>query len=346
MPTNGPVLDTFERPLRSLRVSVTDRCNLRCRYCMPEEEYVWLPRSSILSFEEIARLVGVFSTLGVDKVRLTGGEPLLRHDLSHLIELIAANERVRDIALTTNGVLLARQVEALKAAGLSRVTVSLDTTRPDRFQTFNRSAKFASVTEGIARACSVGLGKLKINSVVIRGFNDDELVDLLEFAGEHGAELRYIEYMDVGGATDWSMDQVVSRDEILETLSACYGEIAPLIDEDSASAPAQRFSLPNGRTFGIVASTTLPFCSSCDRSRMTADGMFYMCLYSDTGLDMRELVRSSAPDEELAAQIANAWRGRTDRGAEERASMHARGALYQVEGLRSDPHREMHTRGG
>ena len=184
MPTNGPVLDTFERPLRSLRVSVTDRCNLRCRYCMPEEEYVWLPRSSILSFEEITRLVGVFSTLGVDKVRLTGGEPLLRHDLSHLIELIAANERVRDIALTTNGVLLARQVEALKAAGLSRVTVSLDTTRPDRFQTFNRSAKFASVTAGIARACSAGLGKLKINSAVIRGFNDDDLVDLLELGEE------------------------------------------------------------------------------------------------------------------------------------------------------------------
>lgn len=346
MPTNGPVLDTFERPLRSLRVSVTDRCNLRCRYCMPEEEYVWLPRSSILSFEEIARLVEVFSTLGVDKVRLTGGEPLLRHDLPHLIELIAANERIRDIALTTNGVLLARQVEALKAAGLSRVTVSLDTTRPDRFQTFNRSAKFASVTEGIARARSVGLGKLKINSVVIRGFNDDELVDLLEFAGEHGAELRYVEYMDVGGATGWSMDQVVSRDEILETLSARYGEIIPLIDQDSASAPAQRFSLLDGRTFGIVASTTVPFCRSCDRSRMTADGMFYMCLYSDTGLDLRELVRSSASDEELAAQIANAWRGRTDRGAEERASIGARGALYQVAGLKSDPHREMHTRGG
>ncbi len=326
-------------------MSVTDRCNLRCRYCRPEEEYVWLPRSSILSFEEIARLVGVFSTLGVDKVRLTGGEPLLRHNLSHLIELIAENERVCDIALTTNGVLLARHVEALKAAGLSRVTVSLDTTRPDRFRTFTRSAKFASVTEGIARACSVGLGKLKINAVVIRGFNDDELVDLLEFAGEHGAELRYIEYMDVGGATDWSMDQVVSRDEILETLSACYGEIAPLIDQDSA-APAQRFSLPDGRTFRIVASTTVPFCRSCDRSRMTADGMFYMCLYSDTGLDVRELVRSSASDEELAAQIANAWRGRADRGAEERASMRARGALYQVEGLKSDPHREMHTRGG
>ena len=341
-----PVRDTLDRPLKNLRVSVTDRCNLRCRYCMPEDEYVWLPRSSILSFEEIDRLVRVFSTLGVDEVRLTGGEPLLRHDLSRLIELLVANEAIRDIALTTNGVLLARQAEALKRAGLSRVTVSLDTVRPDRYRIFNRAEQFAAVEASLAVAREVGLSGTKINSVVIRGFNDDELVDLLEFAGDRGAELRYIEYMDVGGATDWSIDQVVSRAEILETLSANYGDIAPLSNDDDPSAPAQRFVLPDGRMFGIVASTTGPFCRSCDRSRLTADGMFYLCLYADTGLDLRDLLRSDTSDDEIASAIASAWRTRSDRGAEERATMRDRGVLYQVEGLRSDPHREMHTRGG
>ena len=341
-----PVRDTLDRPLKNLRVSVTDRCNLRCRYCMPEDEYVWLPRSSILSFEEIDRLVRVFSTLGVDEVRLTGGEPLLRHDLSRLIELLVANEAIRDIALTTNGVLLARQAEALKRAGLSRVTVSLDTVRPDRYRIFNRAEQFAAVEESLAVAREVGLSGTKINSVVIRGFNDDELVDLLEFAGDRGAELRYIEYMDVGGATDWSIDQVVSRAEILDTLSANYGDIAPLSNDDDPSAPAQRFVLPDGRMFGIVASTTGPFCRSCDRSRLTADGMFYLCLYADTGLDLRDLLRSDTSDDEITSAIASAWRTRSDRGAEERATMRDRGVLYQVEGLRSDPHREMHTRGG
>ncbi len=346
MPLAETVRDTLDRPLKNLRVSVTDRCNLRCRYCMPEEEYVWLPRSSILSFEEIDRLVRVFSTLGVADVRLTGGEPLLRHDLSHLIELLAANDGITDIALTTNGVLLARQAEALKRAGLHRVTVSLDTVRPDRYRIFNRAEKFAAVEESIAVVRDVGLERTKINSVVIRGFNDDELVDLMEFAGEHGAELRYIEYMDVGGATDWSMEQVVSRAEILDTLSTHYGDITPLSNDDDPSAPAQRFSLPDGRPFGIVASTTGPFCRSCDRSRLTADGMFFMCLYADDGVDLRELVRSDASDDEIANAIASAWRARSDRGAEQRVAMRERGVLYQVEGLRSDPHREMHTRGG
>jgi len=346
MPLAETVRDTLDRPLKNLRVSVTDRCNLRCRYCMPEEEYVWLPRSSILSFEEIDRLMRIFSSLGVDKVRLTGGEPLLRHDLSHLVELLAANEAIKDLALTTNGVLLARQAEALKSAGLNRVTVSLDTVRPDRYRIFNRAEKFAAVEESIAVAREVGLEGTKINSVVIRGFNDDELVDLLEFAGERGAELRYIEYMDVGGATDWSMDQVVSRTEILDILSAHYGDVASLSSDDDPSAPAGRFTLPDGRVFGIVASTTGPFCRSCDRSRLTADGMFFMCLYADDGVDLRELVRSDASDDEIASAIASAWRSRNDRGAEERAAIRDRGVLYQLEGLRSDPHREMHTRGG
>ena len=194
--------DRFGRPLRNLRISVTDRCNLRCRYCMPEAEYVWLPRSSILSFEEIDRLAGIFAGLGVSKVRLTGGEPLLRHDLPTLVSLLSRRAAVRDLALTTNGVLLAPAAEALRAAGLRRVTVSLDTLRPERMQEFARSRRHADVIAGIEAANAAGFAPVKLNTVVIRGYNEDEVVDLLEFARERGAEPRFIEYMDVGGATD------------------------------------------------------------------------------------------------------------------------------------------------
>src|SRR5256886_16506991 len=190
--------DTFGRPLASLRVSVPDRCNMRSRYCMPEDEYVWLPRESILTFEEIARLVGVFAGLGVHKVRLTGGEPLLRHDLPTLVEMIARNPRIADLAMTTNGLLLAQHAAALRAAGLERATVSLDTLRPERMLAFAKSPRHADVLKGIAAAHKAGFAKLKLNAVVIRGFNDDELADLIEFARAHDAEVRFIEYMDVG----------------------------------------------------------------------------------------------------------------------------------------------------
>src|SRR5713226_4543772 len=222
------VRDALRRPLASLRLSVTDRCNLRCRYCMPEDEYVWLPRTSILTFEEIERLTNVFAGLGVHKVRLTGGEPLLRHDLPTLIGLIARNRRVDDLAMTTNGLLLARQAAALRAAGLQRVTVSLDTLRPERMLAFAKSARHAEVLEGITAARQAGFAKLKLNAVVIRGFNDDELADLIEFARAHAAEVRFIEYMDVGGATRWSRDQVVSQREMLEVLARRYGAIEPV----------------------------------------------------------------------------------------------------------------------
>src|SRR4029077_9782484 len=245
------MLDALQRPLGSLRVSVTDRCNLRCRYCMPEDDYVWLPRASILTFEEIARLVGVFAGLGVDKVRLTGGEPLLRHDLPTLVALIARDARITDLAMTTNGLLLAKQAAALRAAGLARVTVSLDTLRPERMLAFPKSPRHADVREGIAVARQVGFEKLKLNSVVIRGFNDDELVDLIEFARARDAEVRFIEYMDVGGATRWSMDQVVSQREMLATLEQHFGAIQPLSDD--SRAPAERFRLSDGTTFGIIA---------------------------------------------------------------------------------------------
>src|SRR5256884_4600902 len=339
--------DTLARPLGSLRLSVTDRCNLRCRYCMPEDEYVWLPRTAILTFEEIERLVAVFAGQGVRKVRLTGGEPLLRHDLPTLVDMIARNPRVDDLAMTTNGLLLAKQAAALRQAGLERVTVSLDTLRPERMLAFAKSARHGDVLAGIAAARQAGFRSLKLNSVVIRGFNNDELADLIEFARAHDAEVRFIEYMDVGGATRWSRDQVVSQREMLEVLGQRYGVIEPVhAIGDDERAPAERFRLPDGTTFGIIASVTAPFCRTCDRSRVTADGTWFLCLYAGRGVDLREPLRRGADDAELATLIRETWQGRTDRGAEERLGIADRGALYRIDSLRADPHREMHTRGG
>jgi len=338
------MLDRLGRPLGSLRVSVTDRCNLRCRYCMPEDDYVWLPRRSILSFEETERLVRVFTALGVTKVRLTGGEPLLRHDLPELVRQLAGNNAIADLALTTNGLLLARHAAALRDAGLDRITVSLDTLQPERMLQFAKSARHADVLEGIAVARAVGFHRVKLNTVVIRGYNDDELVDLVEFARGHDAEVRFIEYMDVGGATLWSMDQVVSQREILDRLARRYGAVEPL--GEPGPAPAERFRLPDGTTFGVIASTTAPFCRTCDRSRLTADGTWFLCLYAADGVDLREALRMGAPDEELMAIVRRGWEARTDRGAEERRAVPERTVLYGLDGLRADPRREMHTRGG
>jgi cyclic pyranopterin phosphate synthase len=339
-----PVVDRFDRPLRSLRISVTDRCNLRCQYCMPEADYAWLPRQSILDFEEIAVLADVFTMLGVDRVRLTGGEPLLRRDLPNLIEMLAARPAIRDLALTTNGVLLAHQAPALRAAGLHRLTVSLDTLDRARFQSLARFDELPAVLAGIEAAARAGFAPLKIDTVVMRGRNDDELGPLLEFGRSAGAEVRFIEYMDVGGATHWSMDAVVSRREILARLSEIYGAIETVPDRDSA--PAERFRLPDGTTFGIIASTTEPFCAACDRSRLTADGLWLLCLYARGGLDVRHPLREGATREELAHLISTVWTMRADRGAEERVGAPSRQPLIPVAALKRDAHLEMHTRGG
>jgi cyclic pyranopterin phosphate synthase len=336
--------DTYGRLLRNLRVSITDRCNLRCGYCMPEEEYVWLPREAILHFEEISRLVDVFITLGVDKVRLTGGEPLLRRDVPSLIRLLAGKPALRDLAITTNGVLLAEHAPALREAGLHRVTVSLDTLHPDRFTALTRRATHAQVLEGIRSVPRAGFTGTKLDTVVMRGVNDDELADLIEFGKTVPAEVRFIEYMDVGGATRWSMDQVVSRQEMLARLGQRYGAITPVVED--STAPADRYRLPDGTIFGIIASTTAPFCADCDRSRLTADGMWYLCLYALAGVDLRGPLRAGASGEELAALIAGGWGARTDRGAEDRLALRDRQPLIQIGGLKRDPHLEMHTRGG
>jgi cyclic pyranopterin phosphate synthase len=337
------LLDTLQRPLRNLRLSVTDRCNLRCQYCMPEDEYAWLPKQDLLTFEEIDRLVGVFVALGVDKLRITGGEPLLRTNLPVLVEQLARHTTVRDLAMTTNGILLAPFAPALKAAGLGRVTVSLDTLRRERFITLARRDELARTLTGIDTAAREFPG-FKLDTVVIRGVNDDEIPDLVAFARERGGEIRFIEYMDVGGATGWSAAQVVSRAEILERVADAFGPIAPA--EKESSAPADRFRLPDGTPFGVIASTTAPFCRDCDRARLTADGVLYLCLYATRGLDLRAPLRAGASDADLSTLIAATWQARADRGAETRLGVPDRRPLIPVSSLKRDPHLEMHTRGG
>lgn len=336
------LLDTFGRPLRNLRLSVTDRCNLRCEYCMPEESYAWLPRHDLLHFGEIGALVDVFVSLGVDKVRITGGEPLLRRDLWRLIERLSAKPAIKDLAITTNGVLLADQVATLKAAGLHRVTVSLDTLRRDRFVALTRRDALDAVLAGIDVARDA-FGALKIDTVVMRGTNDDELLELVEFGRSRHAEVRFIEYMDVGGATRWTPGQVVSRREMLERIEARHGSATPL--DNATAAPADRFALADGTVFGIISSTTQPFCAACDRSRLTADGMWYTCLYATDGLDLRAPFRADVPPSELVRLIVARWTARTDRGAERRLALGDRRAFIPVGDLTS-PHDQMHTRGG
>lgn len=338
------MFDRLQRPLRNLRLSVTDRCNLRCEYCMPDDDYAWLPREDVLRFEETAALVDVFLSLGVDKVRLTGGEPLLRRDLSSLVTMLSIKPGLRDLALTTNGVLLEGQIESLKAAGLGRITVSLDTLRRARFKALTRVDEIDNVRAGIAAAHRM-YGQLKIDTVVIAGLNDDELAELIEYGKGVNAEVRFIEYMDVGGATQWSPARVMSRQQMLERLTRRYGAIAPIVE--TSSAPADRFRLPDGTTFGIISSTTEPFCRSCDRSRLTADGMWYLCLYASRGIDLRAPLRGGAQPDEIRRVIADGWASRSDRGAEARLALGDRRAFVPVQDLlKRDPHLEMHTRGG
>jgi GTP 3',8-cyclase len=310
---------------------------------MPEADYVWLPKEDLLHFEEISALADIFISLGVDRMRLTGGEPLLRRDLSSLVSMLAAKPGLSDLALTTNGVLLDEQIDGLKAAGLRRITVSLDTLRHDRFAALARFDELTRVKEGIA-AATRAFGQLKLDAVVIKNVNDDELVDLIEYGRTVNGEVRFIEYMDVGGATHWSPGGVLSRQEMLERLSRHYGPIEPLAEQ--SSAPADRFALPDGTVFGIISSTTDPFCKSCDRSRLTADGMWYLCLYATRGIDLRAALRGGQLKDDIAAIISKGWRTRDDRGAETRLELGERRAFVPIKALKKDPHLEMHTRGG
>ncbi len=311
---------------------------------MPEADYVWLPREDILTFEETSQLVDLFAELGVDRIRITGGEPLLRKDLPELIAPIAGKPRINDLALTTNGILLAQQADDLREAGLHRITVSLDTLQAERFQRLTRFDELDAVLRGLDRAARAGFDSVKIDTVVIRDVNDDEIIDLLEHGRGLNAEVRFIEYMDVGGATRWSVDDVVSRQEILGVIEARYGVVAAV--QENTSAPADRFRLQDGTTFGIISSTTAPFCRQCDRSRLTADGLWYLCLYAASGTDLRGPLRSGASAETLKELVATTWSQRTDRGAEDRLRTAQRLPLVPLETLQKQPHLEMHTRGG
>jgi cyclic pyranopterin phosphate synthase len=310
---------------------------------MPEPDYVWLPREDILHFEEIEQLVDLFLDLGVEKVRLTGGEPLLRRDVADLVSRLSARPRIRDLAMTTNGVLLAGAAADLKRAGLHRITVSLDTLDRERFQRLARFDELERVKAGLDAAAAHFPG-FKMDTVIIRGTNDDEIIPLLEYAKGLGAELRFIEYMDVGGATHWTKAQVFSRADILERIEGHYGPVTPL--GERASAPADRFRLASGQVFGIIASTTAPFCADCDRSRLTADGLWYLCLYAARGIDLRGPLRGGASPESLRELITGVWHARTDRGAEHRLAARERSPLIPITALKRDPHLEMHTRGG
>jgi GTP 3',8-cyclase len=323
-------------------VSVTDRCNLRCEYCMPEAEYTWLPREDILDFEEVARLVRVFVRIGVQRVRLTGGEPLLRRDLPVLIRMLTQIDGLCDLALTTNGVLFADQAETLRDAGLHRVTISLDTLDRETFTRLTRADEFARVRRGLAAAARVFPG-FKIDTVLVRGVNEHEIEPLTDEARALGAELRFIEYMDVGGATRWTSEQVVARAEILDVLSR-RGSVTPLPAD--GWAPADRFGLSGGQVVGIISSTTSPFCRTCDRSRLTADGLWYLCLYAQSGHDLRRRLRGGESDDELADMLCRTWVVREDRGAEERFLTRNRQPLVPLSSLKKNPHLEMHTRGG
>jgi cyclic pyranopterin phosphate synthase len=319
----GPV-DTLGRPVRDLRISVTDRCNFRCRYCMPREvfgaDYQFLPRSDLLTFEEIVRLAGIFSSLGVRKIRLTGGEPLLRRDVEGLVAMLAAVPGLEDLTMTTNGALLARKAAALAEAGLHRVTVSLDSLDDATFTAGNDSpVPVTRVLEGIEAAVAAGLTPVKINMVVRRGVNDGEVATLARRFKGSGHIVRFIEYMDVGHSNGWRLEHVVPAAEIL----AAVGAEAPL-EPVAANYPgevARRYRYQDGSgEVGVVGSVTLPFCGDCTRARLSADGKLFTCLFATSGHDLRALVRDGASDDQVAAAITSIWRARVDRYSEIRSA--------------------------
>ena len=319
------ITDTMDRPLRDLRISVTDRCNFRCTYCMPAEiygdRYEFLPRADLLTFEEIARLVRIMVRQGAVKVRLTGGEPLVRNDVERLVGMIAQIDGVDDLTMTTNAYLLADKARALKEAGLQRVTVSLDTLDDEIFRRMNgRDFGTKRVLEGLEAAQRVGLSPIKVNSVVQRGVNDHTLVDLARFCKERGYILRFIEYMDVGNLNGWRLDHVVPADEIV----ALIGAEMPLepVESGYRGEVALRYRYRDGGgEMGLIASVTKPFCGDCTRLRLSPEGSIYTCLFSNVGTDLRGHMRSGATDDDLQAIIRGVWSVRSDRYSEERASM-------------------------
>ena len=319
------ITDKFGRPLKDLRISVTDRCNFRCPYCMPAEifgeRYQFLPKDEILTFEEITRLARIFVGLGVNKIRLTGGEPLLRKNLHLLVAMLADIKGVEDLTLTTNAYLLAQQAQALKDAGLARVTVSLDSLDEQIFQKLNgRGFGARRVLQGIERAAAVGLSPIKINTVVQKGVNDHTVVDLARYFRGTGHIVRFIEYMDVGNLNGWKWDQVVSAAEIVQRIDAEM-PLEPL-ESNYPGEVALRYRYRDGSgEIGVIASVTQPFCGDCTRSRLSTDGKVYTCLFASQGRNLRDPMRAGASDAELRDSIAGVWSRRVDRYSEERTEL-------------------------
>jgi len=325
----GLLADTLGRPLRDLRISVTDRCNFRCSYCMPSEifdkNYVFLPQTSLLSFEEIARLAGIFVAHGVEKIRLTGGEPLLRKHLEVLIEMLARLQtpegKPLDITLTTNASLLARKAQSLKDAGLQRVTVSLDALDDGIFRRMN-DADFpvVDVLRGIESAQKVGLSPVKINMVVKRGTNDGEILPMARHFRHSGAVLRFIEYMDVGATNGWRMDEVLPSMQVIERINAEFPLVA--IDANYTGETAERWRYADGAgEIGVISSVTHAFCGDCNRARLSTEGKLFLCLFASQGHDLRALLRGGFADEQIAAAVGPIWQARSDRYSELRAAL-------------------------
>ncbi len=315
--------DLLGRPLRDLRISVTDRCNFRCTYCMPKEiftrDWEFLSREQLLDFEEIGRLVRIFAALGVHKVRITGGEPLLRRDLEELIRMIRTVEGIDDLTLTTNGSLLARKAGTLAAAGLDRVSVSLDSLEDPVFRSMNDvDFPVARVLEGINAAAEAGLGPIKINTVVQRGVNDHSILEMVEEFRGTGHVLRFIEYMDVGHTNGWRLDDVVPAREIIDAVNRVHPlePLPPLYPGEVA----RRFRYLDGQgEIGVIASVTLPFCGACTRARLSADGSLFTCLFATKGYDLRPILRSGESDEAITDRVRSLWEHREDRYSELRS---------------------------
>ncbi len=314
------IVDLLNRPLRDLRISVTDRCNFRCTYCMPKEvfgrDFQFMPPSALLTFEEITRLARIFIELGVEKIRLTGGEPLVRRDIERLVAMLAPLPGLKDLTLTTNGSLLARKAQALKDAGLKRVTVSLDSLDDSVFKAMN-DVEFpvARVLAGIDAAHAAGLGPIKVNMVVKRGVNEDSIVPMARYFKGSGVILRFIEYMDVGSTNGWRLDDVVGAAEIVSTIAAEL-PLEP-IDPNYKGEVARRYRYSDGvGEIGIISSVTQPFCGNCTRVRLSSEGLLYTCLFSALGRDLRAPMRAGSSDEEIAGMVGKIWRGRSDRYSE------------------------------
>jgi cyclic pyranopterin phosphate synthase len=334
--------DTYARPMRDLRISVTDRCNYRCSYCMPLDEYVWIDRGEVLTFEEIERLAKLFVALGIEKIRLTGGEPLLRRGLEKLVSRLSELEGLKDLCLTTNGSLLAEKAPVLREAGLRRINVSIDTLDSQKFRAVSKRGDLSQVLRGLFVAKSLGFSPIKINSVIERGLNDDEVLPLVEFARLNGFGIRFIEYMDVGNVNGWRSERIVSKQEIIDTISSRF----PLVQKgrQGGSAPSLDYTFADGiGDVGVIASVTEPFCGTCTRARLTADGRLVTCLFSETGHDLKTALRAGSTDQELTEMISRVWRVRNDRYSDERLE-----ALESATGYSPDAHKkiEMISLGG